>query len=725
MFFVMMNVDAQLVGHWTFDDSGNLLKAAVGNDLLLNGSHKAVQGPKEGDGAVRIGVGSYYLLKHGMKAKGNEKNINEYSFILDIKIPKDSLIYTLFQTDIKDTSDAECFINEQGNIGSYVGDERGTFYSTTNIKANEWYRIGIAVHNDERFDYYIDGFKVFIGLANYIDARFSINEQGVLLFADDDGQDNTLDVADIKLFSKALSDSEMKNFGGYHDRPALTMCPVEREIKPYLQSPTESSIYICWHASTSSQSLVKYGTSEKMAESAEGEIHSWADSTTWHWVKLENLKPNTTYYYQAISGALKSDLYKFKTAPKVGEKSGHIRFAIIGDTRTYPNQFRSVVTSLKEKAKEIYGNDNIEDDLNMVLCNGDIIHYGPNLSQYKSQWFTPLSSISANIPIMVSIGDHEHGADNYYQYMKYEDFSGPEGEKYYSFKYGRVLFISANSVFHTEKQLEWLDNLLADTQTDSTIDWVVVFTHRPGHTENCPSCGERYVQDRMIPILVKYDKVELLTYGHSHAYERGQLSDVPIRLLENGGGGAELGRWKNDQGQKDYPEIQKTYDYWSYTIFDIDIENKKYEAQSFSLGNSDRKMDNELIDSFFREKTNKAAPEKPLGVTDGKISLPQDLHASKYSGIFKILSSQFQITDKQGKYEKTIVNKKRDFENIYGDSGEPNFVPIDKNIGIDLTKYSIKEDKLEKGKKYWWRVRYRDRNLQWSKWSDELEIIIK
>ena len=718
LIIVSINLQAQLVGHWSFDDSNDLQKAEVGKPLLLIGNAKAVAGPEEGNGAVRIGVGSYFKLDHGLPASKGQEKVNEFSFVFDVKIPKTSKWYSLFQTDLTNKEADACYIGDRGNIGI-----NGSNYAPTELKANEWYRIGISANkSDQRYYYYIDGFRVYEGLARYA-KYFDVN--GILLFADNSGRDNEFDVADVKLFSNALSDKEMKELGGYHDKPTLKIAEPDSVIHPYLQTPTESSIYVCWHASNSPKSVVRYGKTKKLGNSEIGDVHIWGDSTTWHWVKLKNLEPETVYYYQAISDTMKSAIYKFKTPPRVGEKKGHIRFAIIGDTRTFPNQFRSVVTSLKEKVIELYGDNEIENTLNLVLCNGDIVHYGPTLAQYKPQWFEPLESISANVPIMVSIGDHEHEADNYYNYMKQEDIAGPEKEKYYSFKYGRVLFVSVNSIYHSKKQLEWFDNLLSDAEEDSRIDWVIVYTHRPGHTENYPHGGERYVQDHIIPIMSKYSKTEILTYGHSHAYERGQVTDANFRLLQNGGGGAELGRWKFDQNQRDYPEIQRTNDYWSYSIVDIDVANKKYEAKSFSLGNSDRIMNNELFDSFFRDKGNETPPQKPVGKTKGSVAIPIKLSASAYSGVYEILSSQFQVTNKKGDYSSLIVDSKRDFENVYSDSGAPDFIPIDKNAGIDLTKLTLENNKLETGKTYWWRVRYRDKNLQWSDWSDEVSVTVE
>ncbi len=724
-----LSLKAQLVGHWDFNDANNLSKAEFGEDLILYGNAEAVAGPNENDGALRIASGSYFKAIHNIRVKRGQKRVNEYSIIFDVKIPALNKMYALFQTDLKNSDNAECFVEKSGKFGS-----EGTWYSPTALKANEWYRLGVSVKNRRLYVYYLDGVKVFDGYYQRVDQRFSLDPNGILFFADDNGEDNEIYVSDIKLYSTALSKEKMKKLGGFHDKPAMAIAPPDTKIYPYLQSPTESSIYICWHASNSPESIVKYGIDKKLDKVQSGNVHIFLDSTTYHTVKLQNLQPNTVYYYQAISGDMKSKIFRFKTAPSVGEKSGHIRFAIFGDTRTFPAQTKDVISAIREKVTELYDNPNIEENLNLALCNGDIVHYGPNLSEYKREWFMPMSGISANVPIMVTIGDHEHEADEYYEYMKYEDFAGPLGEMFYSFKYGRVLFIADHSITnymydiknYREVKLWWLDSLMQKAEVDPNIDWVIVFTHRPGHSEIWPNGNERYVQDDLIPLLSKYKKADILTYGHSHAYERGQVTSGNLRLLENGGGGAELDRWREYANQTDYPEIQKTHDYWCYTIVDIDVAKKKYEANSYSLGHGELVMNNEVFDTFIRDKADETSPKRPVAITKGVQTYPIILQASKYSGKYDILSSQFQVTSEKGDYvDKLIVDIKRDFEDLYSDSGAPDFTPIDKNKGIDLTKYWLELYKLKSGETCWWRVRYRDKNLQWSKWSDEVSVTAK
>jgi hypothetical protein len=71
-----------------------------------------------------------------------------------------------------------------------------------------------------------------------------------------------------------------------------------------------------------------------------------------------------------------------------------------------------------------------------------------------------------------------------------------------------------------------------------------------------------------------------------------------------------------------------------------------------------------------------------------------------------------------GDYASPVINKKRDIMNLYGDTGAPDYLPVDLNAGVDITRLVIPPFTLENGT-YAWRLRYRDHNLKWSEWSDE------
>ena len=221
-----LNLTAQepLVGCWTFEDTDNLVKATVGNDLVLVGSHSSVSGPDAENRAVKIGIGSYYICQHNIPLNGNGEKVNEFTIVMDVKFNQASVWYTLYQTDVLNQTDGEWFVDRSGKMGVHA-----TGYSSPVITANKWYRLAIAVKNGERYDYYINGNPVLRGQPGVIDDRFSL-EPTVLLFADDNQEDNSVDVSEIRIYSQALSDDEIDELGGFdqsgtHDQsdPFLTV----------------------------------------------------------------------------------------------------------------------------------------------------------------------------------------------------------------------------------------------------------------------------------------------------------------------------------------------------------------------------------------------------------------------------------------------------------------------------------------------------------------------
>ena len=517
----------------------------------------------------------------------------------------------------------------------------------------------------------------------------------------------------------------MQELGGYEHE--VEIIKTESDA-PYLQSPAPTSIYVCWTYIGDNPS-VEYGLTTSLGDQVIPEtipIDGGDAILNWYAAKLENLEPSTIYYYKVKTDSTESEIFKFRTQPVDNDSTEHIRFAVYGDNRTVPTKFKEVNDSLKSMAISLYG-ENIEENLNFVFDVGDIVTSGGVLSQYLPEYFNPISSISPSVPFMVSIGNHEGESPHYYKFMKYEDFAGTEGERYYSNRIGRVLFIGLNSnpQLRNDTQIEWLDQILTNAQNDDTIEWIFAFLHHPGHSELWPDGNTSYVQDRVIPTLTKYSKVDMLTYGHSHNYERGTALNGGFRLMLNGGAGSALDRWDMYNNQENYPEIQKTFDHYCYSIIDIDILNKSMEVISYSLGNPENPLGNVIIDQFFRNKADETLPVMPtlvLPEEDASVTPPFILDASDFSGTYEIMSSQFQITANKGNYDSPVLNVQRDFEDIYAAPQAPSFIPIDHNAGIDLTKYDVASIGITG--EVWSRVRYRDKNLQWSTWSPEKGFII-
>ncbi len=198
-----------MVGHWNFDDPTNLTAADVGTPLILTGTQTAIAGYDSADGAANIGVGSYYTAQHGISPNGGGTLVNSYTVVMDVRFHQLGQWYALFQTDSTNVSDGDWFISSSGKLGIHaVG------YTTKKLVPEQWYRLAASVANGNRFDYYINGKKVLTGTPQNVDERFALSSV-ILFFADENGEDNSIDVSDIKIFSRDLADDEIASLGGY------------------------------------------------------------------------------------------------------------------------------------------------------------------------------------------------------------------------------------------------------------------------------------------------------------------------------------------------------------------------------------------------------------------------------------------------------------------------------------------------------------------------------
>jgi hypothetical protein len=195
------------LGWWKFDDSSNLGKAEVGNDLVETGSSTFVPGPKSGNYAIELPVGSYLTMNHGIFGNGDGAKVNEYTLQIDFSVPEGQIWHAFFQTNPDNTDDADLFTNKTDNIGT-----QATSYTTNAISTNTWYRMVITVKNGSYFRIYMNGELWLDGPGQTIDDRFSLADK-LLLFADNDGEDGTIDCSEVAIWDVALNADQVKKLG--------------------------------------------------------------------------------------------------------------------------------------------------------------------------------------------------------------------------------------------------------------------------------------------------------------------------------------------------------------------------------------------------------------------------------------------------------------------------------------------------------------------------------
>lgn len=709
-------------GLWRFEDSSRLTKADIGTELELVGAQTAIFGP--GNGAVKIGKGSFYKMNHGIVPPNNAYYVNEYTLQFDFRIPSLAAWHSFFQTSPNNSNDGDCFINNNGNVGV-----EATGYSDYSVRANEWYRLVVSVKNGFFHEYYLDGQQTCNGIVQSLHGRFALDKI-LLLFADNNGEDGEIDCAEIAIWDKALSTEEIKSLGGF----GHTITGVKQNqliLKPYLQAPTPNSIYVCWHDPSDLFTKVEYGTTTSLGGLVLGNSELIFTPYRWHSVKLEKLLPNTEYYYRVVSGSGASQIYSFRTQPE-SEYKGKLRFLLLSDTHSNDTTMVvKIVQQAKEKLQELYGRD-YQNKVNMVLHSGDLVMSGNDINQWTQQYFTPMSKISANIPFMTVAGNHEGENRNYYSYMKYDDHSDlPEDikERFWSLTLGNTAIIGLNSNLlnlSAVKQLTWLDQKLSEIEANTKIDFVFLLVHHLPISElwgeGISDNGSKYVNYQIIPILKKYSKVVQLSYGHTHGFERGTIeteaanSQGDFRIVCGGGGGGEVDRWGSFRNQ-DFSNIHISLDQYCYQIIEIDVANRTFESSLYSLGNYSKSKNSELMDRWYK-KIDQAAPEKPEAYSPSINFSRVVLNTSAISSD-SLMSVRVQIAD-GADYNNCIVNTMVNWKNVYGVDG--NYNPVDLNKNINLTKLSFNRSLFVTDKNYFYRVQYRDHNLKWSPWSNTVQF---
>lgn len=720
-----------MVGLWTYDNQASLMQSTVGNNLVTHGTVNAVAGPESGDNAINIGVGSYLTCNHDIAANGGGTEVNEYSMVFDFRIPETNKWYCFYQANSGNSNDGELFINPSGQLGRSTD---GPGYSVYQVVPGEWYRMVVSVDLGNFYRVYLDGTLVLAGGSLSIDGGYSLypasGQNLVHFFADNDGEDNSFDIALTAIYNYAVNQTEVNTLGGY----GHTIQPVLTGILPYLQTPTPTSMYVSWHSTQTASTIVQYGTTTALGSTTTGGSES-ISGKRWHTVQLTGLNPETEYYYKCISGSEESDIYVFKTPATGITQNQRFRFIIFGDSRTDVAKTTEIAYAAKSKAQELFGDD-IHNHINLVINVGDIVTSGGTISQYENEYFKPYACLSSTLPFMVSIGNHEDESSNYYKYMKYEDFSDYTSfllqEKFYSFYLSNIQFVmmNSNSLLANSVQTNWFESKLQQSNNNAETDMVFCFLHHPGHSELWPDGNTSWVQNDVLTTMNQFKKVQLLAYGHSHNYERGCIESAAadaigdFYIMLTGGAGSALDRWGMYPNQTDYPEIQMSLDHYCFNIVDIDLANKTWDLYSYSLGHLDKPLDVVLIDHYHR-KLNQPAPLAPEALSPQLQSgtLPM-LVASAIESDDELMTSHFQLTASPGNYSSPIVNSKRDWVNIYGDTGAPDYNPVDLNEGIDLRRFQITTP-LTNGTTYGWRVRYRDHNLRWSPWSAEKTFTVQ
>jgi 3',5'-cyclic AMP phosphodiesterase CpdA len=252
------------------------------------------------------------------------------------------------------------------------------------------------------------------------------------------------------------------------------------------------------------------------------------------------------------AGGTRMGPHAFHTPPPRGAEGEEVRVLLFGDSGWGGPQQIDLARQI-ERA-----------DWDLSIHVGDIAYDDGAESEFTERHFRVYASTLASTPFYPAVGNHDVRADGGRSYDG--AFLWPEpfaGARYYSFRWGRIRFVSIDTSSNTEdvsdlrdgtgRQLEWLKRVLREASADSTVDWIITLQHHPLYSHAVGISGHGIDQDLRANLLPLYERygVDLVSAGHDHHYERSwpirdgrRVNDGcgPVHVLSGGGGASRYAR---------------------------------------------------------------------------------------------------------------------------------------------------------------------------------------
>ena len=503
---------------------------------------------------------------------------------------------------------------------------------------------------------------------------------------------------------------------------SASICQAQNiKVQPYLQDALPNSIYILWETDSGVESIVEWGLTNALGNSTAGISETHVGTAEIHTVQLTELERFTTYYYKVITGEAESEIYSFKTPPFASDHKS-FRMVAMSDMQQdwlMPNKFEDVVHDgvISYLENEIGGE--LIDNLGLVIIPGDLVQTGGNYGSWETTFFDPAADLFSQVPVYPVLGNHENNTVYYFNYFKLPENGTPGFEERWWHKdYGnvRIIGMDSNSPFNTQEQLDWLQVVLDETCSADSIDFVFAQLHHPHHSELWTP-GESGFTGAVITRLEQFstscEKPSIHFFGHTHAYSRGHSRDHKHLMINAATAGGAIDNW-GEFPNFDYDEYAVSTDDYGFVSVEITADDDpRVTVKHYSIGDQDVVTPYTLNDSIVMRRNptiiDTPTPEYPVGIT-----IPPDcviLKADEFStqnGQATHGQSHWQVTAVENDFSTLTAESWKNFENWYSE--------VDTQVDDDLTDEEMLN--LANNMTYWWRVRYRDKELNWSEWSE-------
>lgn len=323
---------------------------------------------------------------------------------------------------------------------------------------------------------------------------------------------------------------------------------------PYLQSITKTTARIAWTATNATDGVVRFSSdadgpwTDVPAIGEEFDVERTDDTEDYVGfdAELDGLDPNAAYCYEVVvDGVTVASGLRLHTSWDGDERP--VRILAFGDSgRASPEQLA---------LRDVF----MQHEFDVFLHLGDMAYSDGRHDEFEEKVFGVYRDFMHAVPSYPTIGNHEYGTDDAQPYLDvyylWEQAYRPRDiERYYSFDYGNVHFVSLDSNDETTLPIqldfdERVDDDMVDWLRDdlaaSDAPWKIAFFHHPPFSLYESRGDEPAVLNHILPALSE-GGVDLIMVGHDHHYARshpvrgdcrvpGGEGAIPFILVGSGG----------------------------------------------------------------------------------------------------------------------------------------------------------------------------------------------
>lgn len=301
---------------------------------------------------------------------------------------------------------------------------------------------------------------------------------------------------------------------------------------PYLQSVTQTSLMIAWTTTAAGAAKVRVAPSkdgpwsEFPAASELFDVARTSDTEDYfaHAAAVTGLESGHAYCYEVVvDGQTLASGLQLNTAWE--SKNRPVRVLAFGDSGN---------ASPEQKAlRDVF----MQHEFDVFLHLGDMAYSEGTFPEFEERVFGIYRDFMQRVPSFPTIGNHEYGTDRAQPYLDVyylfeQALRAEDQERYYSFDYGNVHFVSLDSNgelltpiaiagdARDDDMVDWLNADLAK----SKADWKVAFFHHPPFSLY-PDRGENVLVINQLMPALEAGGVDLVLVGHDHHYVRS----LPLR----------------------------------------------------------------------------------------------------------------------------------------------------------------------------------------------------